>query len=327
MDGAPCPAGPRLDGDFCGMFVRHPTDKGSIPLESCTDSGGGGGGFIDPGHRWNGGRLGVGVCESGGDSSLIAHEAFGAPMDVTVPVFPDFAGEIDLVGDFRCGASGIFGRIDSRGRDAGPNGTAALAAPPVEEGGETLLLRGNAPVELRREVVDPAIFQPFSGVSGELFVGIQAGLDSAGNARAPNAERADSDTDPGFLTFYGRIEIADEVINIGATLGRGFAIGKAEVPGRIGVKIVVEMNAIDVVTSDHIENDVEGAAAGIRVGGIAPDHGAKAFGDVGRGSGDVVRCGFLRGVGKRAKGVEPSVHFDAAGMGFTNAISERVVAG
>ena len=41
-----------------------------------------------------------------------------------------------------------------------------------------MLLRRNAPVKLRREVIEPAVFQPLAGVTGELLVAVDAGLDA-----------------------------------------------------------------------------------------------------------------------------------------------------
>lgn len=78
--------------------------------------------------------------------------------------------------------------MDAGGGDAGPDGARALLPPPFEECGEGLFLWGDAPVELWGEVVDPAVFEPFAGVSGELFVGVDASFDAGWDAGAPDAE-------------------------------------------------------------------------------------------------------------------------------------------
>src|SRR6478752_7328852 len=138
----------------------------------------------------------------------------------------------------------VLRTADPLGGDAGPDGARALLAPPVEEGGETLFLRRVRPVKLRREVVDPAVLQPFAGVAGQLLEAVDARLDAGRHAGPPDAERTDADADPGFLAFDGAVKVADEAIHIVAALGGAFAVGEAEVAVGVGVEIVVEVDAI-----------------------------------------------------------------------------------
>ena len=86
------------------------------------------------------------------------------------------------------------------------------------------------------------------------------------------------------------------------------------------------MDAIDVVAAHHVQDHAERARAGVRAGGIAPGHRAVAFGDLRRGAGDVVAGDLLGVVGKRAEGIEPRMHLDAAGVGLADAEGQRIIA-
>jgi hypothetical protein len=105
---------------------------------------------------------------------------------------------------------------------------------------------------LGSHVVYPAVFEPFTGIGGEVFIGVYSGLNSIRDAGTPDAEGADADSYPGFLLFHGGVELADEGIDDGAALGWGFAVVETEVAGRIGVEVVVEVDAVDVVAADYI---------------------------------------------------------------------------
>lgn len=93
------------------------------------------------------------------------------------------------------------------------------------------------------------------------------------------------------MFFDGGVEVADEAIDVGAALGGGFSVGEGGVADGVGVEVVVEVDAVDVVAAEDVEDDVECAGAGVGVGGVAPDLGAVAFGDVGGDAGDVVGGG------------------------------------
>ena len=247
-------------------------------------------------------------------------------MDVAVPVLADLAAQIDLFGNLGCGAAGIFRRIHPRAGDAGPNGPRSLLPPPVEQGGETLFLRRNPPVKLRREVINPAVFQPLPRVAGQLLVAVDARLDARRHAGPPDPKRADPHAHPRLLLFDGAVEIAHKSIDIGATLGRAFAIRERETARRIRVKIIIEVNSVDVVAPHHVEDDAQRAAAGVSAGGIAPRHRAEALGRVRRRAADVVRGDLLGIVRQRAKRIEPRMHLDPAGMGFADTKCQRIVA-
>lgn len=187
----------------------------------------------------------------------------------------------------------VFVTTDAIRGDAGPNWARSLLTPPVEQSGKTLFLRRVWPVELRGEVVEPAIFEPFARVAGELLVAVDASLDACGNSGPPYPKWADANTNPRFEVFDRKIKIANEVINVTTAFGGAFTVGKVQAPGRVRVEIIVKVDTIDIITFDDIKDHVECAGAGVRVGRIAPSHGAKLPGEVGRASGDVVFCDLL----------------------------------
>lgn len=89
--GAPGAVGAGLDDDFCGVCIGDPADGGAAVLDLCGDAGGVWRAFAEPGHGWDGGGLGVGAGELGGDAALVFDEGFDAPVDVAVPVAADFS--------------------------------------------------------------------------------------------------------------------------------------------------------------------------------------------------------------------------------------------
>src|SRR5688572_13578149 len=90
-----------------------------------------------------------------------------------------------------------------------------LAEPPVVQRGEALLRRGDRPVELRGEVIDPAGAEPFArvGVNGRVRVET---IHAWGIARAPDAERRDAELHHGLDCVHLAVESLDERIDVRA---------------------------------------------------------------------------------------------------------------
>ena len=156
-------------------------------------------------------------AEGGADAAAIFHERLHAPVNVADVVPADGAGEVELVHHFCSGASGVFGGLDAGGGDTGPDGAGALGAPPVEEAGEALFAI-DAPVELGGEIVAPAVLEPLTGVCREVFVGIDVGGGTGGDAGPPDAEGADADAHPGFAGFHGAIHLTDKGVDVATAL-------------------------------------------------------------------------------------------------------------
>jgi len=69
------------------------------------------------------------------------------------------------------------------------------------------------------------------------------------------------------LGFDGGIHFFDEGVYVGAALGWGFSVwkngcGAAVDYGGVGVEVVVDVDAVDIVAFDDVEDDVECALLG-----------------------------------------------------------------
>src|SRR5207249_335916 len=149
-----------------------------------------------------------------------------------------------------------------------------LRSPPVVERRETALGPGDRPIELGREVVDPAFAKPETGVGVQLGVRAQAGH-TGWFSRAPDAERTDADEHPRLPLLDPFVELRDEAVDVGAPpvfatpelalavlrprrrVGEGNRLPAANAPPvdandrrprfAIRIEVVVEVDRIDVV--------------------------------------------------------------------------------
>ena len=80
------------------------------------------------------------------------------------------ADDLDLMRDFSGGKFCADATSRARARRGGLRG---FATPPVEQHGKTLFARRNRPVKLRREIIHPAVDEPFARIGVDLFVGVQ----------------------------------------------------------------------------------------------------------------------------------------------------------
>lgn len=165
-----------------------------------------------------------------------------------------------------------------------------------------------------------------------MIVGINASFDAGRYTGSPDAKGADTDAYPRFALLHRVVHILDEGINVRSALGGRFAIWEigrwtTVYDGGVGVKIVINMDAIDVVAFDDIHDDLERALAGKRGSRIHAEVLFVGPNDGWVGAGDVVarrREGFVR---RSAEGVKPCVDLDASGVCLLDAEGEWVVAG
>lgn len=183
------------------------------------------------------------------------------------------------------------------------------------------------PVELGGEVIDPAFGEPEAGVGAEVFVAIEACLDAAGDAGAPNAEGADADAHPRFALFDVLVEAGNKAIDPVAAFGGRFAAAHDFSVLRVGVKIIVEVNAVDVVAVDDVEDDVEDFLLSNFAGGIDPGQGAELDHEFGILAGNMLVVGGNVAAGKGAERVEPRVELEAACVSGLDGEGEGIVAG
>src|SRR5256885_1203054 len=101
-------------------------------------------------------------------------------------------------------------RVESR-----PDVTALriLGSPPRVERAEAIFSGVHLPVELRSDVVEPALTKPFARVRKRLPEGIET-IDAFWIAGAPNSERADANGDPRLGDVHPLIERRDEIIDV-----------------------------------------------------------------------------------------------------------------
>src|SRR6266513_975788 len=83
----------------------------------------------------------------------------------------------------------------------------------MQQHGEALLLWLYGPIELRREVIQPAVRQPFARVGIEFGVRVVA-CDLRRISRPPDAKRADAEFHPRFGGFDGFIHATDEGVDV-----------------------------------------------------------------------------------------------------------------
>ena len=91
-----------MDGDFSDISIWITVNGCDVVFHRSANTRCGGTGSVDPWHRWYSGRLSISSRELGRDATLVSHKAFGAPMNLAVPVFTNFSADVDLVDNFRC---------------------------------------------------------------------------------------------------------------------------------------------------------------------------------------------------------------------------------
>ncbi len=206
--------------------------------------------------------------------------------------------DAELGGDFRKRPFvGTFHAVDGdawKNRDAA--GVDRRVAPPAEQRRERLRA-AFFPVELGGEVVHPSFAHPFEGVRIELVQLVQARFDIARAAFRVDSERADTEQDRRFFRFYRAVDIADEGVDIvPAPIGAGkratvfcvsrvgIGVGEIAVVRRfwVGVKIIVEVDAREVVAAGEVLGDSDDMALDGRGTGVHPQQVAVAFGVFGK---------------------------------------------
>jgi len=186
------------------------------------------------------------------------------------------AGPLDLVGDFGCAEGPGAAVVGPAGVQPGVEVSAAwvVREPPPQEAGERLVGLVDRPVELGHEVVAPPLVEPAAGVGVDPCVLVEA-LDVRGVAGAIDAKRADADLDVGLDGVDLLVELLDEGVDVvpppvvareraafvavalvGRVVGEGEGVAGVVVDG-VGVEVVVEVDAVDVVAGGDVGDDGE----------------------------------------------------------------------
>src|SRR5919201_3569649 len=88
-----------------------------------------------------------------------------------------------------------------------------LRPPPRIQRAEAILRGVQLPVQLRCEIVDPPLTQPFARVGVRLLEGVES-VDALRVSRTPYAEGADADGDPRLRHVHPLIECRDKIVDV-----------------------------------------------------------------------------------------------------------------
>src|SRR5207249_4058386 len=208
-----------------------------------------------------------------------------------------------------------------------------LRLPPFQQDRKALIGRLDGPIKLRGEIINPAAREPFARVGVEFRIGVEA-LNLLRITRTPYSKGADAELDgrPGGLD--GVVNVLDERVDVFAPpiLARNLAPGAEPPPARVvgkiqlfarailffvGIKIIVEVDAVYVVAPDDIHDDAQRVVLHRFLTGIEPeifsvlaDELRARLADMSGGDGR--SCGR----NARAIGVEPGVQLETALVGL-----------
>ena len=153
-----------LDSVAGGSGDEIPLDGGDVVFAGGFDLGCRWGCILQPGHWRDEGWRGVGAA-----FQLVAYaiaiflQAFHAPVHMAYPVFANTAAKTHLIENFASRASWIFFAFDSGRRNARPyRDGVPCCRHQLRRAGEGLLFGLDTPIKLRRKVVAPSHFEPFS---------------------------------------------------------------------------------------------------------------------------------------------------------------------
>ena len=137
------------------------------------------------------------------------------------------------------------------------------------------------PVELRHHVVDPPHAGPLGAVGIEGIIALQAvGVAALGVGFlvAPYSEGTYSEAHPGLDAGDGAVHRGDERVDIGpapvalvlpvAVAGVAGGVGKVGVLDGIGIKIVVHVQAVDVVAGHDVGHHAVDEVAALGIGWV-----------------------------------------------------------
>ena len=281
------------------------------------------------------------AAEAVGHVTVVAQQFAGGPEDVSVDAL-----RLALLDHLLRQLSGLHGAghvLPDVERCA-----CLEAAPPADERRVVGGLVADLPIELRGAVVDPAVLHPQHHVGIEVVVVLQPARVAAvavGRLVAVDAEGADAKADPGLGRGYGHLQLADQEVDVvappviapvgGEARGRTVAGEALLVRERlagdgVGIEIVVDMDAVDVVTGDDVAHHAADEESAVGDAGIEERHAVIAHEPLGMAAVDVRLGEVLKVRCAGAIGVEPGVKLQPAQVAGFDEVSqwiERVVLG
>ena len=199
------------------------------------------------------------------------------------------AGGEHLRDDLTAPPLGGRARAHARGVQPGPQVPLerVLRGPPPQEQAVAALLVHPA-VQLRREIVHPAVREPLSRIRIQRGVRVESRGDRLRIPRPPELERRDPELHPRFQLPYLRVQLLDELVDVRPppVVARELSavppvclpaslVGKIRGPVRatlrVRIEIVVEMHAVDVVALHHVEHHAQRLRAHRRLSRVHPE--------------------------------------------------------
>ena len=162
-----------------------------------------------------------------------------------------------------------------------------MFGPPTHEA--VVVGRGmsDGPIELRDDIVHPALTNPEQDVGIQVVVvlqpaGVTAGHATSGRIVVVYAKRRYAELDPRFDAVHRVVQHFDEgvhvvsapicaVVEAIAVGGVGCIVGNGQTCGGIGIEIVVDVQAVDVVTAHNIGRHIANVALVLNHTGIKKD--------------------------------------------------------
>ncbi len=193
------------------------------------------------------------------------------------------------------------------------------------------------PVELGQLIVDPAAARPQQYVGVEVVVVLQTRRGAARRVCggvAPDAEGAYPEYHPGLGGGYHVVYLLNEQVDVAtapvgqlhafAVAAEGGAVVKAHALDGIGVEVVVEVYAVDIVAGHDIAHHRGDMVAVGRLAGVEVQSPVVPHRALGMAAGYVPGRHALAAGGRDAVGVEPGVQLHAAGVGLVDDKLQRV---
>lgn len=295
---------------------------------------------VEPGRGRHQRRLRIGrLTQTRRDAVAVLGQRDQAEVDVPARGRPR-AQQLDLARDL-LRAEGLALAADGAGEQARPDvpRVRVLRQPVVEQHREGLRRAVDGPVQLRCQVVEPAFGEPALDIGIQLVVLAEA-LDAGWpQRRFAEPERADAETRARPDRTHQRVHRLHQPVDVraapvvarqragvaapGCLVGeRHLVIARAQ---RVGVEVVVDVHAVDVVAAQHVGDDGQRVRGGAGLGRVEPELVAVAPHQRRLRHRHVRRhVGRLRRGMARAVGVEPGVQLEPAPVRLGDPERQRV---
>ena len=282
----------------------------------------------------------IGLLQDGGVVGRIVADGLGIPLataqDIGIGALHVVLLE-DLVRIGVCGVGKLDGALHVLTDIEGT--LPSVGIPPAQQGGIVGCLVANLPVELGDVVVDPPLTYPFEDVGIEVVVVLQSVGGAARGVAAHvaiDAERGHAELHPRLDAADGLEHVADEEVDIlpapvadaqsVTILGIGVAIGNGQSLNGIGIEVVVDVDAVDVVALHDVGHHLTDVLAILRHSGVEEpqpivlEEAVGMLQEVGTGErGRTLRLGTER--------IDPGVQFHASLVALLHHPGQRVPIG